>query len=626
MSYYHSGSGRDPEINAAVSDLTSVAFRLSHQYILPGMARGAFTREIASKAGQIVRIYEHGNIEKPQALSQLKNLGWKLRQQGDFIARSGIRAVAAMMQQHRGGSSLDSLHINRYIEQTTQEKGQTGISGADMFRWSHLPHARESSLLRYAAEAYFKRMKPAIFKNTETDQSAKSSGSGGGGSFLSQAPEQKSLPEPTPPPAPEPKKLTVRERLAKQRQQNLLESDKAFAAVEAKEKADKQAQKVQQKQAQQKNAELKEKPEEAFSLGWMQTELPMSQGELWDSIFAPETEDKHKALIKKHNAHLNEPVMQGELVIVLTREPETEQEQQQLDALKEEAQAGSEGLGKLDEAQAATVYRHFELLDYYASNGLKYIQENGLPSDDYAYASVGVGAVASGVETNLKHINNILMEINDLYVEQVAMASRTGGMNYGTFVAQRAELLQKLDIPFARFSSRTVKIPILRQIRRTLKLSTKSVFYHADEIIAKGVVPNLGKRIANISHGLWAAKGVGYLGLGLAVASGAKNVYDACSVDGSGNCGQTATREVTGFLGGWVAGGIFADIALGGVFIVLSTASAPVFAIVSVSAFVGGGIVGGIVGSSVGKAIGDIFYEKAVDIKQWGEEKIEELF
>ncbi|WP_143169365.1 hypothetical protein [Vibrio quintilis] len=388
--------------------------------------------------------------------------------------------------------------------------------------------------------------------------------------------------------------------------------------MEAKEKAEKQAQK-----AQQKNAEPKEKQEEEskepFSLGWMQTELPMSQGDLWDSIFTPETEDKHKALIKKHNAHLNEPVVQGELVIVLTREPETEQEQQQLDALKEEAQAGSEGLGKLDEAQAATVYRHFELLDYYASNGLKYIQENGLPSDDYAYASVGVGAVASGVEASLNHVNGILLEINDLYVEQVAMASRVGGINYGTFVSQRAELLQKLDIPFSRFATRTVKIPVIRQIKKLLKLSTKSVIYHADEIIAKGVVPNLGKRIANISHGVWAAKGVGYLGLGLAAASGVKNVYDACSVNSDGECGKTAVKESVGLLAGWF-GGIWGGevVATGLTYLaigIVGVSSAPIIALATVSGAIIGGVLGGMAGTVGGKAVVDggfKLYEKIV--------------
>ncbi|MEI8631723.1 hypothetical protein P4S72_05690 [Vibrio sp. PP-XX7] len=42
--------------------------------------------------------------------------------------------------------------------------------------------------------------------------------------------------------------------------------------------------------------------------------------------------------------------------------------------------------------------------------------------------------------------------------------------------------------------------------------------------------------------------------------------------------------------------------------------------------FVAGGAIGGVAGATAVRAIGDIFYEKAIEIKAWGEEKIEELF
>lgn len=79
----------------------------------------------------------------------------------------------------------------------------------------------------------------------------------------------------------------------------------------------------------------------------------------------------------------------------------------------------------------------------------------------------------------------MLIEINDLYTAQVAMSSRTGGMNYGAFIAERAELFKKLDGSFALLSKRTVQIPIYRQIKRNLKLSTKSVIHNSDEILKK---------------------------------------------------------------------------------------------------------------------------------------------
>lgn len=152
-------------------------------------------------------------------------------------------------------------------------------------------------------------------------------------------------------------------------------------------------------------------------------------------------------------------------------------------------------------------------------------------------------------------------------------------MNYGAFVDERMTLLKKLDASFTRFSTKTVKIPAYKQVKSSLKLSTKSVIHNADEIIAKGLVPNLGKRMANVATGVGGAKSVGYIGLGLAAASGTKSVYEACSVNGSGECGETATREVAGFAGGWIGGDIGGKIGIGIALAIVGTASAPVIAI-----------------------------------------------
>ncbi|ASA55552.1 hypothetical protein [Vibrio gazogenes] len=153
-----------------------------------------------------------------------------------------------------------------------------------------------------------------------------------------------------------------------------------------------------------------------------------------------------------------------------------------------------------------------------------------------------------------------------------------------SFIAERAALLKKLDQSFTRFSSRAINIPAFRQVKKSLRLSTKSVIHHADEIIAKGTVPSLGKRVANISKGVASAKSIGYVGLVLGAASGVNSVYEACTIDGAGECGKTITRETGGFLGSW-----------------------------------GGGVAGGVGGGAAGKALGDVFYEYVV-------EPVKELF
>ncbi|WP_337909808.1 hypothetical protein, partial [Vibrio cholerae] len=325
-------------------------------------------------------------------------------------------------------------------------------------------------------------------------------------------------------------------------------------------------------------------------------------------LFTVETSEEQKQFIKQCNVHLNNPVREGEIVIVPTTKPTTEQEKKALADLQEDAQAASTELEKLTDEQVATVNRHLELLDHYANQTFAAIKQDGLPSDYYAYASLGVGMASSGVVQHLHNINSVLLEINDLYASQVAMASRTGGINYGQFVAERAELFKKLDGSFAGLSKRSVKLPIYTQVKRNLKLSTKSVIHNADEILKTGFVKNLGKRIANVSIGITAAKGVGYVGLVLGAASGVNNMYEACKVDSTGNCGKTISREAVGFLGGIYVGGKMATWAVGGVLLLLGTASAPVIAVASIGAFLAGGTAGGILGSTLGKEFSDGIY------------------
>ncbi|WP_188372270.1 hypothetical protein [Vibrio cholerae] len=386
---------------------------------------------------------------------------------------------------------------------------------------------------------------------------------------------------------PEPIQETTREKVERQRKERQEQSEKDWAKL----------------QDQQKNAE-------EFMLGWMQNTVTQPQAQLWTDLFTAETSEEQKQFIKQCNVHLNNPVREGEIVIVPTTKPTSEQEKKALADLQEDAQAASTELAKLTDEQVATVNRHLELLDYYANQTFAKLKQDGLPSDYYAYASLGVGMATAGVEQRLKNISDVLLEINDLYASQVAMASRTGGINYGPFVAERAELFKKLDGSFAGLSKRSVKLPIYTQVKRNLKLSTKSVIHNADEILKTGFVKNLGKRIANVSIGITAAKGVGYVGLVLGAASGVNNIYEACKVDSTGNCGKTTSVEIGGLGGGTIGGKIGVVLALS----IAGAASAPIIAIATISGFVFGGAIGGIIGSTTGKAGAEFIYEHTLEL------------
>ena len=355
---------------------------------------------------------------------------------------------------------------------------------------------------------------------------------------------------------------------------------------------------------------IAERQQVTFELGWMQSPVTQSQNELWGSLFTSETTEEQKQTIKQCNVHLNDPVRQGEIVLLPTTKPQTPEEQSLLDKWLEEAKIASTELGKLLDEEVATLNRHFELFSHQLDER---IRTDGLPTDFYAQVGTGVGATAALVEQNLKNIQNVLLEINNLYVSQVAMASRTGGMgmNYGAFVADRADLFKKLDGSFAMLSKRSVQLPIYTQIKRNLKLSTKSVIHNADEILKTGFVKELGKRIGNISKGISAARGLGYVGLVVGAASGMSNIYEACKVDGTGDCGKTTTREVVGFIGGVYGGGLGGTAMTSGVLLVLGVAgvtSAPVLAVAAIGSFVVGGAIGGVAASTASKWFVDEMY------------------
>ncbi|MDK9756718.1 hypothetical protein KIV40_15210 [Vibrio sp. D173a] len=362
----------------------------------------------------------------------------------------------------------------------------------------------------------------------------------------------------------------------------------------------------------------REKAAQVFELGWMQSPVTQSQEALWASLFTDETEEDQKQYIKQCNIHLNEPVRQGEIILLPTTKPETPEDQSLLDEWTEEAKIASVELGKLLDEEVSTLNRHFELFAHQLDER---IRNDGLPTDYYAQVATGVGATSALVEQNLKNIQNVLLEINHLYVSQVAMASRTGGINYGSFVADRSELFKKLDGSFAILSKRSVQLPVYTQIKRNLKLSTKSVVHNADEILKTGFVKNIGKRIGNIAIGISASRGLGYVSLMVGAASGMSNIYEACKVDSTGDCGKTTTREIGGFIGG-VYGGVkgggagvgIATAAVSGFALIIGvTVSAPVLAIAAIGGAVVGGAIGGVSGSTVGKAGGDLVY----DIYEW---------
>ncbi len=81
----------------------------------------------------------------------------------------------------------------------------------------------------------------------------------------------------------------------------------------------------------------REKASRVFELGWMQSPTTQSQDALWSNLFTEETKEDQKQYIKSCNSHLNEPVREGEIVLLPTTEPKTPEDKKLFDEWLEQA-------------------------------------------------------------------------------------------------------------------------------------------------------------------------------------------------------------------------------------------------------------------------------------------------
>ncbi|MEF1207822.1 hypothetical protein QTN99_19670, partial [Photobacterium damselae] len=74
-----------------------------------------------------------------------------------------------------------------------------------------------------------------------------------------------------------------------------------------------------------------------FELGFTLVDKTQSLETFWRDYFSDETPIEVIERIKSHNDHLNDPIKQGEIVISLTQDPLSEDDEKRLSELKENA-------------------------------------------------------------------------------------------------------------------------------------------------------------------------------------------------------------------------------------------------------------------------------------------------
>jgi len=294
----------------------------------------------------------------------------------------------------------------------------------------------------------------------------------------------------------------------------------------------------------------------------------------------------------------------GEIVII-SNMPRTDADRQRLEILREQARLASEGIQQLTPAEAMTVKRHLQVLDYVSLETVASHQSTAL----------GVLSVAAGRQ--LGDVKSTLQKINVAYVDEL---SRTGNPNRFSpeFYAKRQQLFGQLDHSLGRLTLSTISIRNYDSIKTTLGLSTKSILHNASAITERGEVPQLGQRINTVSN--W-AKGAGRLGyLGIAIDGGVRmnKIQEACTVGSNQACARTSYMQVTGFVGsagggavGGIAGAKVATAFVGGIALAFGvTFGAPALAIIAVAGAAAGAYYGGSGGGGFGEYVGDIIYQR----------------
>ncbi len=339
-------------------------------------------------------------------------------------------------------------------------------------------------------------------------------------------------------------------------------------------------------------ANLKEVEEQIeFQLGFARVEESQALSDYWEQALSG-VSSKTKSLIQEHNQHLNDPLIPGEMVIFLTKEPSSEEDKAKLKSLKDNSVLASEELGKLSSDQIELHQAYFEVIE----NKLVEYWNTGKPSDSFAYMGATVGTIAPAMQKNLENVSSSLKKMDRLYLDLLAKK-----IDRSNFVRQRQGLKKILDKQLDKLTQRTLKIPVDQGLKTSLGIdSTKSLIHNADEILKAGSVPDLGARVANTAKWITYAEKAGKLSLGLGVASGVYNVTQNC--ESLASCTRQAAIETGGVAGGWAGGMLGAGIA--GLLVVgLSISAAPVVMLL----YAGGALTGGFIGAGAGK---ELFEEK----------------
>ncbi|WP_275426937.1 type VI secretion system Vgr family protein [Marinomonas primoryensis] len=365
--------------------------------------------------------------------------------------------------------------------------------------------------------------------------------------------------------------------------------------------SDKKSDDVEEKESDTEEEESEK--EQPFEAGYLINDKTTTRQQLYYDHVSDKNVFHLAFQFNKNNAHLTpDNVLPGEIVILASK-PKTEEEEDKLTLLKEQAKLASEGVQQLTEEEAQTAYHHFLLLNY-------------LNKDGIGEGTAGVGFASAAMAQRFDNLKSVLEKLNQNYLDHTQVGLGGKASFTPTFYENRKVLFGQLDNTLERLTMSKINIGDHPNIKHTLGLSSKSIIHNWDTVAANGEVPELGKRISQVAKMAKGAKAVGWLAVGVDGVIAVDNIKEACTGDDTSQCEVVSYKEVGGFAGslslGVYGGNAGAVIATGiAVFLGVATGGVAIIAI----GFLGAGM-GAYAGSKGGDALGESFGEGIYKFKK----------
>ncbi len=347
-----------------------------------------------------------------------------------------------------------------------------------------------------------------------------------------------------------------------------------------------------------------------FEVGYIINKNTTTLNELYDIHVSDQTNFKLESMFRRHNDHLKQQVLAGEIVI-FANEPKTATDEENLKTLQEQARIASEGVQQLTEEEAKLAYETLPFLDHVAEH-----------QDNIGVSTAGLGVLSAATGARLDGLKSVLQEMNRNYLTNVENV--TGVPKFTSeFYRNQQVLRNKLNNAVERLTMSKLSIGDAPKIKHTLGLSNKSILHNWDTVKSNGSVPELGKHINRVAAIARGAKAVGFIGIGIDAGISASNITHACVGEDTSQCERVSYKETVGLTGAVIGaaggGSIGAKVGAavgGGIVLLLGIASGGV--VIAIATVVGAGT-GAYVGSSEGKEfgqdVGNIIYEYKTDIE-----------